>query len=464
MIATSLSEIAALVGGALHGADAPVTAPAVIDSRLAEPGGLFVAFAGEHVDGHDYAEVARGAGAAGVLGSRPTDAPTVVVDDVQGALQTLARQRLARRRELGPLHVVAITGSQGKTSAKDLLGQVLRRSAPTVATQGSFNNELGLPLTVLRADEATRYLVLEMGARGIGHLADLCAIAPPDVSLVLNVGTAHIGEFGSRDAIAQAKGELVEALGPDGTAVLNADDHRVAAMAARTRGHVRTFGEGEGADVRLHDLVVDDLGRPSFALTASGRTEEVDLRLLGRHHAGNAAAAAAAALAVGVPLDRAAAALREVTAISRWRMELTERADGVRIVNDAYNANPESVRAALETLAGIGRRTGARTIAVLGEMAELGETSRAAHEATGALARELGVDHLVVVGEDSPAVWGLLEGARGWGSPHRARGVREAVDHLRETVRAPDVVLVKASHSVGLERVVDGLLAEEGTT
>jgi len=454
-----LSEIADVVGGHLDGDDALVTGPAFLDTRTPEPAGLFVAFVGERVDGHVHAEGAVEAGAAGVLGSRPTGVPTVVVDDVQQALQALARVVLERRRgRAGPLSVLAITGSQGKTSAKDMLAQVLADADPTVATRGSFNNELGLPLTVLRVEESTRHLVLEMGARGVGHLAELCAIARPDVSLVLNVGRAHLGEFGSQEQIAVAKGELVEALTDDGVAVLNADDPLVLAMASRTRARVTTFGTGADADVRLGVVTLDELGRPSFDLGYAGATEHLTLSLLGEHHAHNAAAVTAAALAAGVGFADVAASLRAITALSKWRMQLLERPDGLRVINDAYNANPDSVRAALTTLAGIGRRTGSRTVAVLGEMRELGDAASQEHRAVGRLVGELGIDVLVVVGPEAAEIG---EAAKAWVPPLQAGDVHEAVHLLRETVRASDVVLVKASRGAALERVVEGLLASD---
>jgi UDP-N-acetylmuramoyl-tripeptide--D-alanyl-D-alanine ligase len=256
VIPLSLQEIADVVGGEVVDGDPDlvVTGPAFLDSRSPEPGGLFVAFVGERVDGHEYAVTAVEGGAAAVLGSRPTGVPGVVVGDTEAALQELARVVLSRLRK--GLSVLAVTGSSGKTSVKDMLARLLADGAPTVATAGSFNNELGLPLTVLRADESTRYLVLEMGARGIGHLRALCAIAPPDISLVLNVGRAHIGEFGSQENIATAKGEIVEALPPDGIAVLNADDPLVAAMAQRTRARSFSYGR-TGTDVRLSEVSLD---------------------------------------------------------------------------------------------------------------------------------------------------------------------------------------------------------------
>jgi UDP-N-acetylmuramoyl-tripeptide--D-alanyl-D-alanine ligase len=457
MIALSLAEVAGIVGGSVHDADAGVTVagPAFLDSRRPEPDGLFVAVAGEHVDGHDFAAGAVGGGAAAVIGSRPTGVPTVVVPDVEAALHLLAAEVLRRVRRANPaLRVVAVTGSQGKTSAKDMLAAVLSDSAPTVATYQSFNNELGLPLTVLRADASTRYLVLEMGARGIGHLAELCAVAPPDVSLVLNVGLAHVGEFGSQEAIARAKGEIVEALGPDGIAVLNLDDPLVAGMAPRTRGRVRTFGRATGAGLRLESVELDELGRPSFDLHEGSHRVRVRLRLLGEHQATNAAAAATVGRALGLSLEEIGRSLGGIEALSPWRMELRERSDGLIVVNDAYNANPDSMRAALETLAGIGRRTGRRTVAVLGEMRELGEAGAEEHRAVGRLVRDLRIDQVVVVGE------GAREIGAGSDTALFAGSVSAAVELVRKNVVGPEVVLVKASRAAGLERVAQALLAE----
>lgn len=462
MIAMTLGEIAEVVGGALaDGAHAgvAVTGAAFLDSRSPEPGGLFLAIAGKHVDGHDYAAAAVEGGAAAVLASRATTAPTVVVADVETAVQALARHVLRRLRQVNPdLRVVAITGSQGKTSAKDMLGAVLGDVGPTVATYGSFNNELGLPITVLRADPATRFLVLEMGARGIGHLALLCTIAPPDVSLVLNVGRAHIGEFGSREAIATAKGELVEALGPEGTAVLNLDDPLVIGMAPRTRGRLNTFGRAPGAAVQLAAVELDELGRPGFDLRrGSGSSSErvhVSLNLLGEHQAINAAAVAAVAVTLGVPLAAVASSLSSITALSKWRMELHERADGLVVVNDAYNANPDSMRAALETLAEIGRRSGRATRAVLGEMRELGPSGEEEHRAVGRLVRELGIDQVHVVGDGARAICATDETAVFHAS------VGEAIEAVRKNVVGTEIVLVKASRAAGLERVAEALLDE----
>lgn len=461
MIAMTLEEIAAVVGGTVHGdASVTVVGAAFVDSRDPVPGGLFVAFAGEHADGHDHAVAAVRAGAAAVLGSRAVGSPTVVVEDPLPAVAALARHVLSR---LAGVRVVALTGSQGKTSTKDLLAQVLPAAGATVATAGSFNNELGLPLTVLRADQDTDFLVLEMGARGVGHLAELCAVAPPHLSLVLNVGKAHLGEFGSQQDIARAKGEIVDALDADGTAVLNADDPLVLAMADRSRGRVVTFGGRAGADVRLDDLALDDLGRPRFTLSHGKETVPVSLGLVGEHQALNALAAAAVGVALGIPLRVVAERLGSAVTASRWRMEVHERADGVTVINDAYNANPDSMRAALKALAAVGRGRGpgARTVAVLGEMRELGESSREEHDAVGRLAVRLDIGQLVVVGEPArPLHLGAcLEGS--WNDESVfVEDKEQALAWLRQNLEPGDVVLFKASRAVALETVAEALLSE----
>jgi UDP-N-acetylmuramoyl-tripeptide--D-alanyl-D-alanine ligase len=461
MTPLTLRDLAAVVGGTVvHDTGVTVTGAAFVDSRVAERGGLFVAIVGERVDGHDFARTAVDAGAAAVLSSRDTGAPGVLVEDPVAALARLARHSL---EQLTRVRVIALTGSQGKTSTKDLLAQVLATGGRTVATFGSFNNELGLPLTVLRADSATEFLVLEMGARHVGDLRASCAVAPPDVSVVLNVGKAHLGEFGSQAAIAEAKGELVEALGEDGVAVLNADDPLVSAMADRTRAEVVTFGSAAGSDVRVADLGVDDLGRPSFTLHAGPERAHVSMGLVGEHHAGNAAAAAAAAMSVGLRLDAVAEALGTATATSRGRMEVAERADGVTVIDDAYNANPDSVRAALKALAAIGRgRPGSRTVAVLGEMRELGASSLEEHDAVGRLVVRLDIQQLLVVGPAAKPIHlgASLEGS--WGEESVFVEDNEAAtDWLRTHLTPGDVVLFKASNTAQLSQVAQAVLAEE---
>ncbi|HSU01198.1 MAG TPA: UDP-N-acetylmuramoyl-tripeptide--D-alanyl-D-alanine ligase [Nocardioides sp.] len=459
MIEMTLAEIADVVGGAAHG-EATVTGGAFLDTRTPEAGGLFVAITGDRVDGHDFADAAGAAGAVAALGSRPTALPTVVVDDVTEALGLLARHVIDRLPEVV---VLAMTGSQGKTGTKDYLASVLADAGPTIATRGNFNNELGVPLTVLRAGLDTRYLVVEMGARGVGHVARLCAVAPPRIAAVLNVGTAHIGEFGSREAIAQAKGEIVEALGPDGTAVLNADDDLVAAMATRTDATVTTFGSAP-ADVAVSEVTTDELGRQSFELLHRGAGATVHLAQVGAFQWRNAAAAAAMALATGLDLDTVAYSLGDATSASHWRMELTERADGLVVLNDAYNANPESMRAALDTLAGIGAGSGRRTVAVLGEMFELGEGAAAAHTGVGTYAAEVGVDLLVTVGPAAGATARGYEAAGGSGTAVTTAGRDEAAEWLRHNVSAADVVLVKASRGAALELLADDLIEQGSST
>jgi UDP-N-acetylmuramoyl-tripeptide--D-alanyl-D-alanine ligase len=465
MIEMSLAEVAAVTGGRLHRATGDERVTAVeFDSRSVGPRGLFLALPGERVDGHDFGVAAVAAGAAGVLAAREVDAPAVLVPpaphgsvatgsylaahdpDGSGAAVLAALARLAAHNvaALPQLTVVGVTGSSGKTSTKDLLAAVLGPLGPTVAPPGSFNNELGLPWTALRADARTRHLVLELSARGPGHIAALCAVAQPRIGVVLNVGRAHLGEFGSTEAIAKAKGELVEALPGAGVAVLNADDPAVAAMAARTPARVVTVGRAATAQVRAEDVTLD-AGRPRFRLVAPQGAAEVVLRLVGPHHVGNALAAAAVALELGATPEGVAASLA-AAAGSRWRMEVTERPDGVTVINDAYNANPESMRAALQALVAI--RAGARrTWAVLGAMAELGDDAAAAHAEVAATAAELGVRVVTV-------------GAPEYGARRAVPDLDAALALLRAELEPGDVVLLKASRAAGLDRLAAGLLAQ----
>jgi UDP-N-acetylmuramoyl-tripeptide--D-alanyl-D-alanine ligase len=466
VIPTSVAEIASAVGGRLTAGTDPgtvVTGPVTADSRQVEPGGLFVALPGERVDGHDYTAAARARGAAAVLAARETGVPSVLVDDPLAAVGLVARNVLDR---LPRLHVVGVTGSSGKTSTKDLIAGLLARLGPTVAPQGSFNNELGLPLTALRCDDGTRFLVAEMGARGPGHIAYLCGITPPATGVVTNVGTAHLGEFGSREAIAATKGELVEALPADGVAVLNADDPLVAAMASRTRARVVLVGQAPQAEIRAAGVTLDAWARPSFELVTPDGSIPVTLGLHGVHMVGNALAAAAVALAAGLPLDQVAAGLAEARPASRWRMEVQERPDGVVVVNDAYNANPDSARAALQALAAMHADASRRTWAVLGEMLELGPDSAAEHDKLGRLAAELGVDRVVAVGEGArPVAAGAASTAEATGNGTEPVWLADgpaALDLLRTELRPGDVVLLKASRGIGLDRLAAALLAGDG--
>jgi UDP-N-acetylmuramoyl-tripeptide--D-alanyl-D-alanine ligase len=465
VIPLSLAQIARITAGQLRGdPNAVVHGEVVIDSRRAGPGGLFAALAGERSDGHDFAPAALAAGAVAVLASRPVPAPSVLVADVPAALAALARFVVAA---LPAAQIVGITGSSGKTSTKDLAAQLVERLGPTIAPAGSYNNELGHPLTVLRAAPATRYLVLELSARGLGHIAHLCAIAPPRYGVVLNVGRAHAGEFGGPDQVARAKGELVEALPAGGVAILNADDPRVLAMAARTAARVVTFGVAgdvraaavRDADVRAADVRLDNLGRPSFTLMTPEGSAAVTLPLHGAHNVPNALAAAALARELGLSPDDAAAGLSAAVARSRWRMEVHRRADGVTVINDAYNANPESVTAAIEALRHLARD--GRGFAVLGHMAELGDVSRASHEEVGELAARAGLAGVIAVGPEATPVLAGARRVRSWrGEALSVPDGPAALAVLRDRLKPGDVVLVKASRAAHLEGVAADLLEE----
>jgi len=469
MIPLTLAEVAVATGGRLDaGADpGALVTSVVVDSRLVEPGALFVALPGERADGHDFAAGAVGAGAAAVLVGRPVGVPAVVVADPAAALMVLAGQV----RALTKATVLAVTGSSGKTTTKDLLADVLGTLGPTLAPPGSFNNEIGLPLTLLRLEPETEFVALEMGARNVGHIAVLCAVARPQVGIVLNVGSAHVGLYADgRAGIARAKSELAEAA--TDVVVLNADDPLVAAMRSRAAGRrVVTFGLDAGADVRAEGISVNRSGRASFDLIVGGSAaggpvagverHRVDLALVGAHQVSNALATAAAAVAVGMSPADAAAALCAARPRSRWRMEVTTAPTGAVVVNDAYNANPESMRAALRALVdlGSGEEPGRRrTWAVLGQMAELGDATVPEHSELGRFAAGLGVDRVLAVGE---VAWPLADAAAAAGArADRVAGADEAAALLAGAgLDGGDVVLVKASRVAGLERVAEALTA-----
>jgi UDP-N-acetylmuramoyl-tripeptide--D-alanyl-D-alanine ligase len=447
MIPMTVAEIAGVLDASLDSVPDPealVTAPSAVDSREVVPGGLFAATVGARVDGHDYAAKAVDGGAVAVLCTRPVGVPAIVVEDVQTALGVLAEHVLAHL----DCTVIALTGSVGKTTTKDLLAQILEPHGPTVSTDRSFNNELGLPLTVLRADAATRYLVLEMGAGRKGDLTYLTRIAPPQLSLVLNVGAAHVSRMGGGiEDVAEAKGELVEALTPDGHALLNADDPYVVGMAGRTKAKIVLFGRSPDAVVRAEDVRLDDRACPTFDLvTPSGRAR-VALDLIGEHQVANALGAAAAAATLGLSTEQITAGLNAATRRSSGRFEITERPDGVTVINDAYNANPESMRAGLHAFRAMaGDR---RTIAVLGAMGQQADASRARHEQVGRLVAELGIDVLIAVGDDDPKAM-TREAAAAAVSVHTVEDVTGAVRVATELIAPGDVVFVKASSEYGL--------------
>ncbi|MEQ4520485.1 UDP-N-acetylmuramoyl-tripeptide--D-alanyl-D-alanine ligase [Pseudarthrobacter sp. B907] len=481
MIAFTAAEIAEITHGRLA-ADPGLTPGSVVtDSREATAGSLYVAKPGEAADGHDFVAAAFERGAVLALVQRDVaDAaghafPAVVVEDsvlAMGALAAEAVRRIrARRAAAGQAFtVIGITGSAGKTTTKDLLAGILAGHGETVAPQGSYNGEVGVPLTVFKAGFDTRYLVIEMGATGVGHINYLADMVRPEIGVVLGVGTAHAGEFGGVENIARAKGELVEALPADGTAVLNLDDARVAAMAARTKATVLGFSagparDGEQAVVRAEGVELNAAGNPEFDLILPGGSarHHVSAKLIGEHHVGNLLAAAGAAHAAGISGEQIAASLSTQTAASRWRMERTERPDGVTIINDAYNANPESMRAALRTLADLGR--GRRTWAVLGAMLELGEDSIREHTAVGTQVVRLNISRLLVIGREARALYVSAVNEGSWGDECLfAETIDEAYAILRSELAPGDLVLFKSSNSIGLRHLGDRIALPETTT
>jgi UDP-N-acetylmuramoyl-tripeptide--D-alanyl-D-alanine ligase len=461
MITMTAGDVAALTGGRLDSiaAQTKVTGPVLIDSRLCTAGSIFVCLRGEHTDGHLHVGDAFRRGAVLALADHPVDGPAVIVDDTVRALGFLAGGVLRRTTNC---RVVGVTGSSGKTSTKDLIAAVLSRAGATVAASASLNNEIGLPLTVLEVEESTRYLVLEYSARGVGHIAYLCGIARPGRAVVLNVGSAHLGEFGSREAIAAAKGELVDALALDGLAVLCIDDPLVAAMRSRTGAKVIGFGHSPDADVRVESLTLVNAARPRFSLVTPQGSVKVRLALSGAHQATNAAAAAAVALSEGMSLAEIADALGEVTEVSPHRMRLLTRDDGLLVVDDAYNANPESMGVALDTLATMAAERSGGSWAVLGEMRELGTDSAALHAELGRRAATLGIEHLIVIGERAQPIATGARSVPEWvGTAEVVPSPEVAALLLEAAVVSTDAVLVKASNAVKLWSVADALLASE---
>lgn len=462
MIPLTLRDIAMATSGEVVPAqfsDSVVTASVVTDSREALAGSLYIARQGEHADGHDYVEKAMAAGATAALVSRVVSSdPCVVVPDVQEAFAALAREVYDRCLAAGGLHTVGITGSSGKTSTKDLMAQVVQQLGPTLAPIASYNSEVGVPLTVCRLESDTQYLIAEMGASGVGHIEYLTRIAPPQIGVVLNVGSAHLGEFGTREAIAHTKAELVRALPAHGLAVLNADDAVVAAMAEQTSARVITVGRSQQADIRATDVSLNHRGQASFTMHLPDEASlSVELGLHGEHHVGNALSAAAVAREWGMAAPDIAAYLGSATPSSRWRMEVTERADQVTIVNDAYNANPDSMRAALRALASM--RGAGRAIAVVGEMRELGQDSQAEHEAIGAQAADLGLDLVLSVGPG--AAFAAAKFTELGLAGHQVDDVSEAMNFLAAQLQPGDVVLLKSSRDSGLRLLGDDLAQQE---
>jgi UDP-N-acetylmuramoyl-tripeptide--D-alanyl-D-alanine ligase len=460
VIALTIAEIATIVGGRLvpsdYPGDAVVSGSVHTDSRLVDAGSVFFALPGEVTDGALFAQAAEAAGALLVIAERELDvacAQIVVADGVE-ALADLAREVVVRVRARGTLTVVGITGSNGKTTTKNLLRAILSAEGATVAPQGSFNNHVGAPISMLGIEADTRYLIVEMGASGAGEIAKLVRIARPDVAVVLKVGLAHVGEFGGIDAVQRAKSEIVAELPATATAILNADDPRVVAMQEQTAAQVRWFGLSDSADLRADDIEATSTGT-AFTLVIGDRRLPVRLRILGEHHVLNALAALSVARELGLDLERAIAAIEAVPRAERWRMEVLRPESGAIVINDAYNASPDSMAAALKTLAQI-RGAGDRSIAVLGEMAELGEYADEEHDRIGRLAVRLNVQKLIVVGHAARHIHNAagLEGS--WdGESVLVDTPEEAYDLLREDLARGDIVLVKSSKSANLRFLGD---------
>jgi UDP-N-acetylmuramoyl-tripeptide--D-alanyl-D-alanine ligase len=447
-----MSDVARAVDGRVRGAEAVVTA-VVTDSREAGPGSLFFALQGERRDGHDFVADALSRGAAGAVVHRPVPGePVVEVADSGRALLALAADE---RAHMPDATVIGITGANGKTSTKDLAASILSTAFLTHASPGSFNNEIGLPLTLLGAPDGVEVVLAEMGARRIGDHAALCGVAQPDAIVVTNVGVAHMGAFGSWEAIVEASAEPLEALADVGTAILNADDALVRDLARRTRARVVTFGLTSDANVRAEDVALDDGGRAGFDLVVGDQREHVELVVPGEHMVSNALAAAACGVVLGLSAAECAAGLKGV-GVSRWRMETFTTEDGVQVVNDAYNANPESMAAGLRAARWIARD--GRLAAVLGPMAELGPISTNEHERLGELVVRLGVDRLVTVGPEARTV--AAAAVREGAVPESVAMVdspAEAAADVRAWARAGDVVLVKGSRVAGLDAVAEAL-------
>ena len=464
MIELTLAEIAAAVDGELvPGADGStpdtvVKGIAQTDSREVRPGQIFFARRGEETDGHLFAPSAVDAGAAVLVVERPVDdrVPQIVVAEATDALGALATEVVRRVRELGSLTIVGITGSNGKTTTKNLVGAMAERVGPTVASEKSFNNEVGGPLTMLRVDANTRTLVAEMGASAEGEIERLTRMAPPQIGVVLTVGLAHAGEFGGIETTFRTKSEMVRELPESAVAVLNRDDAYVSKMAELTRARVRWFGRHPEADVRASDVESSAEGT-RFTIHADGVSLPVHFRVLGEHHVTNALAAAAVGLELGLSLAEIVDSLQGATRAARWRMEVMGGRDGVTIVNDAYNASPDSMAAGLRTLAQIGK-PGGRTVAVLGAMSELGEYSIEEHIRIGLQAVRLRISELVVVGKEARHlhISAINEGS--WdGESVFFEEQDEAFAYLERTIRPDDTVLVKSSNSAGLRFLGDRL-------
>jgi len=464
MISLSLKEVAAVISADLIGEGSiSITGSVETDSRLVSAGSLFVAKPGEVTDGHLFvgAAIEKGAVAAIVERKLDQDIPQLIVKDSVAALGLLAKYVVAKVKSLGELKVIGVTGSNGKTTTKNMLREVLSTSGETIAPEESFNNEVGAPYSMLRITEKTKFLVVELGAGGLGSIRYLAQMCQPDIGIELKVGLAHAGEFGGIEVTERIKAELVEELSAESIALLNMDDERVKRMSEKTRAKISSFGFSEQADYSADNVNVSIKGTSFEFLTPDGVKSEVQLQILGEHHVYNALAALATAELLGVDRTKAIHALEQMKLAEKWRMELNVSPSGLTVINDAYNASPDSMRAALQTLAHLGRQTGKKTVAVMGEMAELGEFSAHEHDAIGRIAVRLNLGQVVVVGKAAKLIHMGASQEGSWdGESQYFDEISDALGYLREMLTGDEIVLVKSSKSANLRYLGDDLLKE----
>lgn len=459
MISLSLEQIAAAVDGELVGQNQLVAGSVETDSRLIKPGSLFVAKPGEFTDGHLFLGQAEQSGAVAALVERHVEESSlaqIIVTDSVIALGLLAKFVLKTIRESHPLTVIGITGSNGKTSTKNMLREILSRAGETIAPIESYNNEVGAPISMLKASETTKFLVVELGAAGVGSIDYLTKICKPNIAVVLKVGLAHVGEFGGIETTFQIKSELARGLSKHDALVLNADDGLVASMKDLSAAEVHWFGTTENSGVWASEVVVT-LAGTSFVLHVGQEEYKVNLNILGEHQVMNALAALEVSLLLGLPIAESIAALEQMELAERWRMQLLKGPNGSFVINDAYNASPESTKAALQTLATLGRQ-GHRTIAVLGEMAELGAQAAEQHDAIGRIAVRLNIDQVVAVGERAKLIHMGASQEGSWdGESKFYESIDEALEAVRGLLGSGDIVLVKSSKSAELRHLGDAL-------
>lgn len=462
MISLSVAEIAEAIGAQIIGNDEVVVSSEVeTDSRLCRKGSLFVAKPGEITDGHLFIGNAIDNGAVAAIVEKRLDVPIaqLLVTDSVKALGLLAKYVVERVRNLGGLKVIAVTGSNGKTTTKNMLREILSGFAPTVAPQESYNNVVGAPYSMLRINLETKYLVLEYGADGLGSISYLVDICKPDIAVELKVGMAHAGVFGGIEVTQQIKSELILDLAESDYALLNIDDLRVAQMANLTKAKVLTFGTNQVADYRATDIQTNISGTKFNLHCPDNSTRSIQLKILGEHHVYNALASLTVAAVLELDIEQAINALQEMALAERWRMQVTTLSSGLTVINDAYNASPDSTRAALVTLAELGRQTQRPTVAVLGEMAELGEYSAEEHDSIGRLVVRLNIDQLLVVGGGAKLIHmgASLEGS--WdGESKYFDEISDALQYLRGMLKGNEIVLVKSSKSANLRYLGDDLL------